>query len=185
MENLSWLWGSLIGVFATLLGTFFGWLLSKPKNKNIRILLNRPMQIVENRAWMSTNEDAKGQLIQLELLADFIFYNPSDNIKMMRNIRLSFYDNSKKELFTKNVSDLENCTTIADTIRIPNGIDAINIAPKVGELYKCNVTLYKNEFSHKDSISKILLVFDDENDKRRTQQIAMPKIKDIQIYKKD
>lgn len=179
---MEWLWGSLIGVGATLLGTVVGWFLSKPKNKNIKVILNTPSKLSPQTMFSGSGSDRKGHLTGISLYMDLVFYNPSDSVKLMRNIRTEFFDDKKAFLFSVDIKNLENTTTILPGINLPKEIDAINIGPHVGDLYKCSVALFREDLKKKDLISGVFIVFDDENNKAIKHKIPLPDFKGVKPY---
>lgn len=179
--NMSWLWGALIGAGGTLLGTFFGWLLSKPKNKKINVILNKPICLFEERSGPGTSSLKQNSLVLLRLNMELVFYNPSDNMKLMRNTRVTFYAPKRKKLFSLRVFSLLDMTTFSGSLKNQRSINAINIPPHAGELIKCEVALDEERFKVKDTIVKAYLVFDDEKDKTVSQPIILPDLKSIKL----
>lgn len=178
---MDWLWGSLIGVVSTLLGTFLGWLLSKPKNGKVSIILNEPICPYINRYLNGVINSKKGKLYSIDLRMNLIFYNSSDNVKLVRNIRALFFDANGKLLFKYPLKNLDDTTTLIGSIHIPKGIDSINIAPRFGELFRCEVTLYDELLESKNLVSKICIAYDDEKSKVMKQEMQLIDLKSIEM----
>ena len=163
--DLSWLWGSLIGVGGTLLGTLFGWLLARKSHKklDVRVLKIRNQEFIYKQEHYS---DETEKLDCLEIKLDLLFYNPSDVTKMIDDITFETFDKKNKPLFSVHLNDIENRQVIVGSIAFPQNIDLENIPPHFGVKYFVEFFIGFEELKKKDLIKKAYIAYMDEKGKR-------------------
>lgn len=157
--DMTRLWGSLIGVFGTALGSFLGRLFSKKSNKKLVLtLVSYHVNIKEK----SNNK--------IDLYLDIYAYNPSDNIKIMRDLQIE-YAQRNGEVKTFDVRDLNNIYTLGSAFRFPKNIALENLPPKIGVLF--NAVVYLNNVNIYED-GKWEIIYLDEKGRKEKVVIQLP-----------
>ncbi|MCI1735123.1 MAG: hypothetical protein LKM30_05240 [Bacilli bacterium] len=182
--DLTWLWTSLVGVGATILGTFLGWFLGKPKNKRLDIKVSNFVEPIESRNGEGLFCDGlkDGELDSIRLGVNLVFYNPSDKIKVIRDLRIEFYNSKRVILFSCPVLDMGQAKNLHGLI-IADDVPAMNVLPGYAVLFKGEYFINHDNLQKKDEIDNCLLVYNDEKMKKRVFSLGTFNFKSIVLIK--
>ena len=182
--DLTWLWTSLVGVGATILGTFLGWFLGKPKNKPLSIQVASFAEPVESRNGEGFYGGAlkDGELDSISFRVNFVFYNPSDRIKVIRNIRIEFFNNKHQLLFSCLLLDLDKPQKIGG-FAFAGEVPAMNVLPGYAVIFKGEYFINHEDLQKKDEIDKCILAYDDEKMKKQALSLRTFDFKSIVLIK--
>jgi hypothetical protein len=182
--DLTWLWASLIGVGATMLGTFLGWFLGKPKDRRLYIQVSKIVEPVETRNGREFFGGGlkDGELESLRLGLDLVFYNSSDKIKVVRNLRIEFHNDKRQLLFSCPLLDLGRAKNVNGFV-FADDVEAFNVTPGYADLFKGEYFLSHTDLQKKDEVSMYFLAYEDEKMKKRLINLGSCNFKPIVLIK--
>jgi hypothetical protein len=182
--DLTWLWTSLVGVGATILGTFLGWFLGKPKNKQLDIQVSNFVEPIESRngEGLSCGSLKDGELDSIRLGVNLVFYNPSDKIKVIRDLRIEFFNGKRVFLFSSPLLDMGQAKNFHGLI-IAEDVPAMNVLPGYAVLFKGEYFVRHDDLQKKDEIDKCFLAYNDEKMKKRVYNLGTFNFKSIALIK--
>lgn len=182
--DLTWLWASLFGAVATMLGTFLGWFLGKPKDKRLDIQISKLVEPIESRngAGLYCGGLKEGELESIRFGVNLVFYNSSGKIKVVRNLRVEFYHNKHQLLFCCPLLDLGQVKNAGSFIWAED-VPAMNVVPGYADLFKGEYFLHHAELQKKDEIDKSFLAYDDEKMKKHMLKFDPFNFKSIVLIK--
>ena len=157
--DLTWLWASLIGVFGTALGSVLGWFLSRKSNKKL---------VLTVADYSKSNPEESNNHIDLYL--SIFVYNPSDNMKIIRNLQLELCQSNGSTIFL-DVKDLDNIQTVFAGIKIPTNLSLENIPPKMACLFRTVSYINNVEITGKEKL--VLSYLNEKGKKIKTDVSAL------------
>jgi hypothetical protein len=123
-----------------------------------------------------------GELESIRFDVNLVFYNPSDKIKVVRNLRVEFYNDKRQLLFSCSLRDWARAKNV-NGLNIPEDVLAMNVGPGYAELFKGDYFLNHDNLQKKDEIDKCFLAYDDEKMKKRLANFQSFDFKSIALIK--